>query len=70
MFEIYSDLVTIHVKGERPGLAGFRFERMNLAPAILRQDAFAVLTGPQTPVPGKFKFIRTDPGTSQEFITG
>ena len=70
MFEIYPDLVTIHVKGKRPGPAGFRFDSMNPALAILRQDAFAVLTSPQPRVPGKFKFIRADPGTSQEFITG
>jgi len=70
MFEINLDQVTIHIKGKRPGTAGFRFESMNPALAILRQDAFAILPGSQPRVPGKFKFIRTNPGTSQAFITG
>lgn len=70
MFEIYPDLVTIHVTGKRSGPAGFRFESMNPALVILRQYAFAVLTSHQPRVPGKFKFIRADLSTCQEFITG
>lgn len=70
MFEINLDQVTLYIKRKRPCPAGFRFESMNPALAILPQDAFTVFFGPQSPVPGEFKLIRLNPGCSQASITG